>query len=1114
MASAASVKRSVAMKPRFGGVSALGSLREAINSPNARTQYRWEVTGMKNPFNCYGAMCVAAVLACCPFAESAIAANWTHRFESELHSSLHSRKLIPLSDGQLLVLAVDERGLGSGIKYQADGAIVEGPKSLRLADQVAVAMDGTIDLFHSNGLREHGEVVAVDLCKVERWMSAITARRYADTVIAEARPALVDYTPGSFGLHPRDDVWVVSREPLVARLADGSGIYVVEPRDSDTPSSSLKVHLVTMSGRIWSIELDQSSASSSSIRAYVASNGDLLLCMANRLIRVDLQGRMKWSVELPIYVDSVRGARLAMDQGSGTHVLFESARFGLNERGELSYSYLSPRFGIEYPIASARQPGLLGRYEPDEAGGSESVFEVFSLRVDGSREVLGRFNKIDPTQLPVQLRDGSFAYQQRDSDQRLYFVAGPAVEPRPLDLPEVPVVSQVQGVLAVDESLVVALKSGERSTTIRRFDSQGQTLWTKILTWPVAWDSPLELDANHQRICASQAQVGQFACLNLVDGTEIFAPRYVQEIAGGIQRIYPWVKSPAPYAIDVRPDSSIGILSYCEVLAFCLANISAAGEVNSIARLDPSTRFDFAANAPRSNNGHLMTRAFVLTESTIQGCAPGNTHLAVHDRFGALRWQATIDDADAYGLALADDGAALLHAYCRESGKYELIAVDATGQLNWRHLLSVAPSEVVEPVALAVPEGGWIIVSRAAERAGLSVYRLDAGGSVRWTTNIASTHVERRSCDRNPPGLHFARSGQKVLIHATSETRGRVHSIDVGTGAVEWAVSLDHGADELNVVEADLALGPCGRRAVLDVSDGGLVVAAWGDPADATVTVKGSLIPSDSPQDMHANLAGFRGIWSAADSQGQGLLIDSAGEQLFGAWFTFAESGKHEHRDLRWMTFQGRFDAGAQIDVDFLRTTGGAFVSDQVAETARVGTGSIRLIDCNHLILSYQFESGGLSGAIPLPRLGERREDCMAGPESRPESDGAWFDPGSVGQGLLLQTIGAEGLKVGAWFAFDPLGKDDDPTRQHWFTLQSSEPGQAGRYTLDIYRTIGGSFDAQPTNNTQRVGSMVVTQTECSRATLNYQFDGGEIAGAFAHLQGLVTLQKLNGCAD
>ena len=66
--------------------------------------------------------------------------------------------------------------------------------------------------------------------------------------------------------------------------------------------------------------------------------------------------------------------------------------------------------------------------------------------------------------------------------------------------------------------------------------------------------------------------------------------------------------------------------------------------------------------------------------------------------------------------------------------------------------------------------------------------------------------------------------------------------------------------------------------------------------------------------------------------------------------------------------------------------------------------------------------------------------------------------------------------------------------------------------TVALAATLGGSFDADPTSNTARVGQATVTFAGCDRATVDYAFDDTAAAHAYRALSGTLQLTKIGGC--
>lgn len=113
---------------------------------------------------------------------------------------------------------------------------------------------------------------------------------------------------------------------------------------------------------------------------------------------------------------------------------------------------------------------------------------------------------------------------------------------------------------------------------------------------------------------------------------------------------------------------------------------------------------------------------------------------------------------------------------------------------------------------------------------------------------------------------------------------------------------------------------------------------------------------------------------------------------------------------------------------------------------------------------------------------------------------GAWYNPATSGQGVLLQTFpdlygAGQGLMFGGWFTFSTNGASG--TR--WYTLQGQVSAQNPVASLPIYATYGGNFNTLPKINAVQIGEAVLTFSDCTHGTLAYHFtqdDGAVIDGS------------------
>jgi hypothetical protein len=112
---------------------------------------------------------------------------------------------------------------------------------------------------------------------------------------------------------------------------------------------------------------------------------------------------------------------------------------------------------------------------------------------------------------------------------------------------------------------------------------------------------------------------------------------------------------------------------------------------------------------------------------------------------------------------------------------------------------------------------------------------------------------------------------------------------------------------------------------------------------------------------------------------------------------------------------------------------------------------------------------------------------------------GAWFDPETPGQGLLIDVEPEEQFMFVSWFTFT-AASSDHPFEQHWFTAQGNYIGNTAE--LVIYETLGGQFDDPQEVSTDPVGEVTLSFANCGNGELSYTIDTWD-------LQGYVPLQRV-----
>lgn len=107
---------------------------------------------------------------------------------------------------------------------------------------------------------------------------------------------------------------------------------------------------------------------------------------------------------------------------------------------------------------------------------------------------------------------------------------------------------------------------------------------------------------------------------------------------------------------------------------------------------------------------------------------------------------------------------------------------------------------------------------------------------------------------------------------------------------------------------------------------------------------------------------------------------------------------------------------------------------------------------------------------------------------------GAWFSPGTSGQGLLLDVEPQEQYLFLSWFTYTDA-ESANPGEQHWFTAQGNYSGNGA--TLPVYQTLGGRFhDSQPVS-TEAVGEVTIDFESCEEGRVTYALNSWGVQGSF-----------------
>lgn len=113
--------------------------------------------------------------------------------------------------------------------------------------------------------------------------------------------------------------------------------------------------------------------------------------------------------------------------------------------------------------------------------------------------------------------------------------------------------------------------------------------------------------------------------------------------------------------------------------------------------------------------------------------------------------------------------------------------------------------------------------------------------------------------------------------------------------------------------------------------------------------------------------------------------------------------------------------------------------------------------------------------------------------------DGAWLNPQTPGQGILLDVDEEASFLFLAWFTYDPAGVPGEDNHR-WFTAQGNYAGDSA--TLTLTQTQGGEFAGDDPVEALEVGSVTIAFSSCTTAQLTYFIEGADLSGT-------ISLQRL-----
>ncbi|MFT3790782.1 MAG: intradiol ring-cleavage dioxygenase [Rudaea sp.] len=102
---------------------------------------------------------------------------------------------------------------------------------------------------------------------------------------------------------------------------------------------------------------------------------------------------------------------------------------------------------------------------------------------------------------------------------------------------------------------------------------------------------------------------------------------------------------------------------------------------------------------------------------------------------------------------------------------------------------------------------------------------------------------------------------------------------------------------------------------------------------------------------------------------------------------------------------------------------------------------------------------------------------------------GAWYDPTTSGQGMLIEVIPDESYLFGAWFTYDTTA--GDVTTQRWYTFGGTISDGANSATLTIWKSSGGKFNSLPKTYAIEIGTATLSFDSCTSGSFAFTLDDG-----------------------
>jgi len=116
---------------------------------------------------------------------------------------------------------------------------------------------------------------------------------------------------------------------------------------------------------------------------------------------------------------------------------------------------------------------------------------------------------------------------------------------------------------------------------------------------------------------------------------------------------------------------------------------------------------------------------------------------------------------------------------------------------------------------------------------------------------------------------------------------------------------------------------------------------------------------------------------------------------------------------------------------------------------------------------------------------------------------GAWFNPATSGQGILLEIYEHSEFVFLAWFTYDTSQPEPGIPYQvghpghRWLTAQGNYDVGSGAFTIPVFLITGGLFDDPTAVTPAEEGTITVEFQDCINATMTYGLTAAEVSGSF-----------------